>query len=80
MVILLYDPFLENDDARALMGITCSARLCLCGRAPLVGTGIEYRVAHDSGVVITSKGRTVERVTADEIVVKGTPARRMSIT
>jgi len=68
-------PFLENDDAnRALMGANMQRQAVplLRTEAPLVGTGIEYRVALDSGVVITSdEAGVVERVTADEIRIRG---------
>jgi len=66
-------PFLENDDAgRALMGANMQRQAVplLVSESPLVGTGIEERVARDSGIVITAlRGGTVERVTAREIVV-----------
>ena len=67
-------PFLENDDAnRALMGANMQRQAVplLVTEAPLVGTGIEGRVARDSGVVVIAKrSGTVERVTADEIVIR----------
>ncbi|KAF1862703.1 hypothetical protein Lal_00045297 [Lupinus albus] len=64
-------PFLENDDAnRALMGANMQRQAVplLRTQAPLVGTGMEYKAARDSGVVILAKnaGR-VERVSATEI-------------
>lgn len=66
-------PFLENDDAgRALMGANMQRQAVPLVRseAPLVGTGIEARVAHDSGVLVTAhRAGTVTRVTAREIVV-----------
>lgn len=66
-------PFLENDDAnRALMGANMQRQAVplLVTEAPLVGTGIEGRVARDSGVVVVAKrSGVVERVTATEIVV-----------
>ncbi len=66
-------PFLENDDAnRALMGANMQKQAVplLVNEAPLVGTGIEARVARDSGVVILAKNAgVVEKVTADEVVV-----------
>jgi DNA-directed RNA polymerase subunit beta len=66
-------PFLEHDDAnRALMGSNMQRQavpLLYCD-APLVGTGLEAKVASDSGAVITARrGGTVVHVTADEIVV-----------
>jgi len=51
-------PFLEHDDAnRALMGSNMQRQAVPCLRAekPLVGTGIERRVAVDSGVAITAR-------------------------
>jgi len=67
-------PFLENDDAnRALMGANMQRQAVplLKTDSPIVGTGIEYRAAKDSGVcVCAKKAGTVERVTADEIVIK----------
>ncbi|MGE0161438.1 MAG: DNA-directed RNA polymerase subunit beta [Gemmatimonadales bacterium] len=66
-------PFLEHDDAnRALMGSNMQRQavpLLYCD-APIVGTGLEAKVASDSGAVITARrGGTVAHVTADEIVV-----------
>ncbi|CCQ93761.1 RNA polymerase (beta subunit) [[Clostridium] ultunense Esp] len=69
-------PFLENDDAnRALMGANMQRQAVplLVPEAPFVGTGIEYRAAKDSGVVIVSKhSGVVERVTAREIWIRRT--------
>ncbi len=66
-------PFLENDDgARALMGANMQRQAVplLEAEAPLVGTGMEYKAAVDSGaVVLAKKAGTVERVTSTEIVV-----------
>jgi DNA-directed RNA polymerase subunit beta len=66
-------PFLEHDDAnRALMGSNMQRQAVplLYPNAPLVGTGLEAKVATDSGAVITARrGGTVLRVTADEIVI-----------
>ena len=66
-------PFLENDDAnRALMGSNMQRQAVplLRPEAPVVGTGMEYKVAYDSGVcIIAKKAGTVQSVTADEIVV-----------
>ena len=68
-------PFLENDDAnRALMGsnMQCQAVPLLTTDSPIVGTGMEYKVAKDSGSAVLSKeAGTVERVSSDEIVIKG---------
>ena len=67
-------PFLENDDAnRALMGANMQRQAVplLRPQAPLVGTGMEYKAARDSGVVILAKNAgTVERATATEIIIK----------
>ena len=66
-------PFLEHDDAnRALMGSNMQRQAVplLHTDAPLVGTGLEAKVARDSGAVITARrGGEVVHVTADEIVV-----------
>jgi DNA-directed RNA polymerase subunit beta len=66
-------PFLEHDDAnRALMGSNMQRQSVplLFPQAPLVGTGLEDKVAIDSGaVVIARRGGVVTRVTADEIIV-----------
>lgn len=67
-------PFLENDDAnRALMGSNMQRQAVplLKTEAPIVGTGMEYKAARDSGVVVIAKeGGIVERVTANEIVIR----------
>ncbi|MCX7781366.1 MAG: DNA-directed RNA polymerase subunit beta [Negativicutes bacterium] len=67
-------PFLENDDAnRALMGANMQRQAVplLRTQAPLVGTGMEYKAARDSGVVVLAKNAgVVERVTANEIIVR----------
>jgi DNA-directed RNA polymerase subunit beta len=66
-------PFLEHDDAnRALMGSNMQRQAVplLNPRAPLVGTGLEAKVATDSGaVVMARRGGMITRVTADEIIV-----------
>jgi DNA-directed RNA polymerase subunit beta len=66
-------PFLEHDDAnRALMGSNMQRQSVplLFPKAPLVGTGLEEKVARDSGSVILARREgTVTRVTADEIIV-----------
>ena len=66
-------PFLENDDAnRALMGANMQRQAVplLRTQAPLVGTGMEYKAACDSGVCILAKhAGEVTRVSGDEIVV-----------
>jgi DNA-directed RNA polymerase subunit beta len=67
-------PFLENDDAnRALMGANMQRQAVPVIRtdAPIVGTGLEYKAAKDSGaVVISKKAGVVKRVSADRIVIK----------
>ncbi|EAX47692.1 DNA-directed RNA polymerase, beta subunit [Thermosinus carboxydivorans Nor1] len=67
-------PFLENDDAnRALMGANMQRQAVplLKTQAPLVGTGMEYKAACDSGVVVLAKNAgVVEKVTATEIQVR----------
>ena len=67
-------PFLENDDAnRALMGANMQRQgvPLLRTQAPLVGTGMEYKAACDSGVMILAKrSGTIETVTADYIDVR----------
>lgn len=66
-------PFLENDDAnRALMGANMQKQAVplLVPEAPIVGTGIEAKVARDSQVIVTAiNPGTVESVTATKIVV-----------
>ncbi|MBX7120038.1 MAG: DNA-directed RNA polymerase subunit beta [Gemmatimonadaceae bacterium] len=66
-------PFLEHDDAnRALMGSNMQRQAVplLNPQTPFVGTGLEEKVAVDSGaVVIAKRAGIVTRVTADEIVV-----------
>ena len=67
-------PFLENDDAnRALMGSNMQRQAVplLVPEAPVVGTGIEYKAACDSGVVLLARESGVAtRVTANEIVIR----------
>ncbi|MCL2605560.1 MAG: DNA-directed RNA polymerase subunit beta [Defluviitaleaceae bacterium] len=65
-------PFLENDDvSRALMGSNMQRQAVPLMRteAPVVGTGMEYKAALDSGVVLLAEADgTVEEVTASHIV------------
>jgi DNA-directed RNA polymerase subunit beta len=67
-------PFLEHDDAnRALMGSNMQRQAVPLMRpeAPIVGTGIEARVAEDSRVLINAEGEgVVEYVDAREIVIR----------
>ncbi len=67
-------PFLEHDDAhRALMGANMQRQAVplLIPESPVVGTGIEYRAAKDSGIMqIANSNGTIAKVTGDEIVLK----------
>ena len=67
-------PFLENDDnTRALMGSNMQKQAVplMVTESPIVATGMEYKAAYDSGVIVICK-RTgvVESVTADEVIVR----------
>ena len=67
-------PFLENDDAnRALMGSNMQRQAVplLQPEAPIVGTGMEYVAARDSGALVLAKrGGVIESVDASRIVVR----------
>ncbi|MDD4744852.1 MAG: DNA-directed RNA polymerase subunit beta, partial [Eubacteriales bacterium] len=67
-------PFLGNDDAnRALMGSNMQRQAVplIKTEAPIIGTGMEYRAAKDSGVCLVARQTgVVEYVSADKIVVK----------
>ncbi len=67
-------PFLENDDSnRALMGANMQRQAVplVDPHAPLIGTGIEYKAAHDAGVaIIAAHPGTVEYVDGREIRVR----------
>ena len=67
-------PFLENDDAnRALMGANMQRQAVplLRTQAPLVGTGMEYKAACDSGVCVLAKNAgVVEKLSATEIHIR----------
>ncbi len=67
-------PFLENDDAtRALMGSNMQRQAVplLKTESPIVGTGMEYKAAKDSGVCVLAKeDGVVLRVGADEVQVR----------
>ncbi|MDO4859985.1 MAG: DNA-directed RNA polymerase subunit beta [Bacillota bacterium] len=67
-------PFLENDDAnRALMGSNMQRQAVplMVTETPMVGTGMEYKAARDSGVVVLAKNAgTVSYVDADRIEIK----------
>ncbi|HHY82845.1 MAG TPA: DNA-directed RNA polymerase subunit beta [Clostridiales bacterium] len=68
-------PFLENDDAnRALMGSNMQRQAVPLIRpeAPIIGTGMEYKAAKDSGVVVLAKeSGVVKKVAADLIIIQG---------
>jgi DNA-directed RNA polymerase subunit beta len=70
-------PFLENDDAnRALMGSNMQRQAVplLCTEAPLIGTGMEYIAARDSGAVLVARhSGTVVSVDAARVVVRADP-------
>ena len=72
-------PFLEHNDAnRALMGANMQRQAVplMIPQAPLVGTGVEYRAAVDSGDVVVSKhAGTVVDLDAERIVVEGRGTR-----
>ncbi len=67
-------PFLEHDDAnRALMGSNMQRQAVplLNPEAPLVGTGIEYKAAKDSGVVVVARrSGTVQYVSSSTIIIE----------
>ena len=67
-------PFLENDDAnRALMGSNMQRQAVplVKAQAPLVGTGMEYIAARDSGaVILCRRDGTVESVDGERIIVR----------
>ncbi len=67
-------PFLENDDAnRALMGANMQRQAVplLTTEAPIVGTGMEYKAACDSGVVVLAEeDGVVEKVSSSQIQIK----------
>ncbi len=67
-------PFLENDDAnRALMGSNMQRQAVplIKAESPIVGTGMEYKAAKDSGVVGVAKNDgVVEKVSANEIIIR----------
>ncbi len=68
-------PFLENDDAnRALMGANMQRQAVPLIRpeAPVIGTGMEYKAAKDSGVVVLAEqSGVVKKVSADQIIIRG---------
>ena len=72
-------PFLENDDAnRALMGANMQRQAVplLKTEGPIVGTGMEYKAAVDSGVTVLAKhDGVVKSVSADEVVIETTEGK-----
>jgi DNA-directed RNA polymerase subunit beta len=68
-------PFLENDDAnRALMGSNMQRQAVplIKTESPIIGTGMEYKAAKDSGVtVLAEEEGVVQKVSASEILIKG---------
>ncbi|MCL2062512.1 MAG: DNA-directed RNA polymerase subunit beta [Firmicutes bacterium] len=74
-------PFLENDDTnRALMGSNMQRQAVplLCPEAPIVGTGIEHKIAYDSGVMVLARADgTVSYVDADTIIIKEHDGKKM---
>ena len=73
-------PFLENDDAnRALMGSNMQRQAVplLTTDSAVVGTGMEYKAAVDSGACVVAKNAgTVEKSTSTEVVIKTTDGNR----
>ncbi len=73
-------PFLENDDAnRALMGSNMQRQAVpiIKPDSPIIGTGMEYKSARDSGVIGLAKNDcVVEKVSADEIVMRNNIGER----
>ena len=73
-------PFLENDDAnRALMGSNMQRQAVplMVTASPIVGTGMEYKTAKDSGICAIAKNSgVVERVSANEIVIRNDESMR----
>ena len=67
-------PFLENDDtSRALMGSNMQRQAVplIRPQAPIIATGIEHKIAYDSGVMLIAKNDgIVKSVSADKIVVE----------
>ncbi len=67
-------PFVEHDDVkRSLMGSNMQRQAVplLTVETPIVGTGIEYRAAKDSGITVTAINEgVVEKVTGEEVIVR----------
>lgn len=74
-------PFLENDDAnRALMGSNMQRQAVpvVSPEAPFIGTGLEARVAFDSGMVIVAEeSGVIEQADASEIILKTDKGRKI---
>ena len=77
-------PFLEHDDAnRALMGANMQRQAVplMITDSPIVGTGIEYKAAKDSGVMILAEDNcVVETVTGDQVTVKNESGEKKTYT
>jgi DNA-directed RNA polymerase subunit beta len=77
-------PFLENDDAnRALMGSNMQRQAVplIRAEAPLVGTGMEGVVAHDSGSAIAARrGGIVDQIDAQRIVIRATGETQSNVS
>ncbi|MGN1298365.1 MAG: DNA-directed RNA polymerase subunit beta [Candidatus Scatovivens sp.] len=77
-------PFLEHDDAnRALMGANMQRQAVplMITESPMVGTGIEYKAAKDSGIMILSEENgEVVKVTGDEIIIKNEDGKKQTYT
>ncbi len=77
-------PFLEHDDAnRALMGSNMQRQAVplMITDSPMVGTGIEYKAAKDSGVMILAEENgVVETVEGDKIVIKNELGQKRTYT
>ena len=75
-------PFLDHDDnSRALMGSNMQKQAVplMVSEGPIVATGMEYKAGYDSGVVVIAEQSGVaEKVTADEIVIRGEDGSRNS--
>ncbi|MFA4936850.1 MAG: DNA-directed RNA polymerase subunit beta [Patescibacteria group bacterium] len=74
-------PFLEHDDAvRALMGTNMQRQAvpCISPQAPIIGTGVEFKAACDSGqVVLSDIDGTVTDVQSDRIIIQGAEGDRV---
>ncbi len=75
-------PFLDHDDnSRALMGSNMQKQAVplMVTDSPIVATGMEYKAAYDSGVMlIAEESGFAEKVAADEIIIRTDDGRRMS--